>query len=571
VQLALRRGPLLVPRDVRTTAAHAGADPGPSAPGCWLGAPLLAAGRAIGAISVAADRPEAFGHAQLEILTAAAAHAAIALENARLVELLSMGKREWELTVDGISHAICIVDSRGTVRRANRAFAVLLDVPLTALPGRSWIELLPPSWTEIVARALARPGEGALELRTADRVLFVSTAPTMGADPEGTVLVFEDQTDKRRLQEQLIQSEKMSAIGQLIAGIAHDLNNPLTSVVGFSDFLSEAGDLPPALAEPLRVIRQEAERAASIVRNLLSFARRQSEQRQTQPVAPLLESVLTLLRNPLMAYRVETVVVAEPDVPEISVNANQMKQVFVNLINNAAQATAGGGGEGHITITARRSLDGVAISVADDGPGLAADVAARAFEPFFTTKPEGEGTGLGLAICHGIVKEHGGRITVDSTPGHGATFTVELPGAARPATPPATSGAPTPAAGEPLRILVVDDEPHILHYMQATLESWGHSVAVSGDGADALTRARAEPFDAIICDLRMPRLGGREVYRDLETTHPAIAERIVFATGDTVRGDTLQFLESLHRPYLNKPFTLAELRSVLASTPKRTA
>jgi CheY-like chemotaxis protein len=107
--------------------------------------------------------------------------------------------------------------------------------------------------------------------------------------------------------------------------------------------------------------------------------------------------------------------------------------------------------------------------------------------------------------------------------------------------------------------------------MQATLESWGHSVAVSGDGVDALTRARAEPFDAIICDLRMPRLGGREVYRDLETTHPAIAERIVFATGDTVRGDTLQFLESLHRPYLNKPFTLAELRSVLASTPKRTA
>jgi signal transduction histidine kinase len=298
VQLALRRGPLLVPRDVRTAAAHAGADPGPSAPGCWLGAPLLAAGRAIGAISVAADRPEAFGHAQLEILTAAAAHAAIALENARLVELLSMGKREWELTVDGISHAICIVDSRGTVRRANRAFAVLLDVPLTALPGRSWIELLPPSWTEIVARALARPGEGALELRTADRVLFVSTAPTMGADPEGTVLVFEDQTDKRRLQEQLIQSEKMSAIGQLIAGIAHDLNNPLASVVGFSDFLSESGDVPPALAEPLRVIRQEAERAATIVRNLLSFARRQAERRETQPIAPLLESVLALLRNP---------------------------------------------------------------------------------------------------------------------------------------------------------------------------------------------------------------------------------------------------------------------------------
>jgi CheY-like chemotaxis protein/anti-sigma regulatory factor (Ser/Thr protein kinase) len=361
----------------------------------------------------------------------------------------------------------------------------------------------------------------------------------------------------------------MSAIGQLIAGVAHDLNNPLASVVGFSDFLSQARDIPPALAEPLRVIRQEAERAATIVRNLLSFARRQAEQRRTQPVAPLLEATLVLLRNELMAHKVEAELIVEPRLPEVHINANQIQQVFVNLINNAVQAIAAAHRSGRVTVTARPWLDGVAVGVSDDGPGMAEDMATRVFEPFFTTKPEGEGTGLGLSICQGIVKEHGGRITLETAPGRGATFTVELPGGARAATRP----APPPPLGAPppLRILVVDDEAPILHYMRATLESWGHTVEVASDGSEALERAAAESFDAIICDLRMPRLGGRDMYLGLAAQHPAVAERIIFATGDTVRGDTLRFLESLGRPYLHQPFTLAELRTVLAAVPRRPA
>src|SRR5207247_494158 len=226
----------------------------------------------------------------------------------------------------------------------------------------------------------------------------------------------EDQTDRRRLQEQLIQSEKMSAIGQLIAGVAHDLNNPLASVVGFSDFLAEAADVPPSLQEPLQVIRQEAERAATIVKNLLSFARSPAAER-------------------------------------------------------TGQATRG---------------------VRDSGPGMTEELAARVFEPFFTTKREGEGTGLGLSICQGIMKEHGGRITLDTRPGAGATFTLELPIGARVAR---TEAAPVPAGeSKPLSILVVDDEPHILHYMRATLESWGHTVEVASDGTYALERALAGPF-----------------------------------------------------------------------------
>jgi len=563
LQLALRRGPLAFARDVAAEAARLGVALGDAAPASWSGAPLIAGGRAIGAVSLAAERAGAFGEAEQMIIAAVVAQAAIALENARLVELLSSGKREWERTVDAITQAICILDARGVVRRANRIFAGLLGTAVTALPGRPWLGLLPPVWADPVMRVLADPGNTSVEVRAGERILLLTAYPTTEADG-GAVLVFEDQTEKRRLQEQLIQSEKMSAIGQLIAGVAHDLNNPLASVVGFSDFLAEAGEVPPRLAEPLQVIRQEAERAATIVKNLLSFARRQEGERRLLPIKPILESTLQLLANQLMASRIEATLRVEPGLPDVEVNGNQIKQVFVNLINNGAQAIAETGQGGRIWVTAKRWLDGVAVSVTDSGPGIPDEIAGRVFEPFFTTKPEGKGTGLGLSICQGILKEHGGRLTLEAKPGAGATFIVELPGA----TPPAAASEHAAEPGAPvrkLRVLVVDDEPHILHYMSATLESWGHTVEVASDGQYALERALAEAFDVIICDLRMPHLGGREMYHKLARQDPHRAERVIFATGDTVRGDTLRFLESLGRPYLHKPFTLAELRRVLGA------
>ena len=559
LQLALRRGPLAFGRNVKEEARRRGAALTDEPPGSWIGVPLVAAGRAVGAVSLASDRAGVLGKPELTLVTAVLAQAAIALENARLVELLSSAKREWEKTVDAITQAICIIDAHGTVRRANRVFAELVQVPVTAIPGRPWLGLLPPAWSDPVARALAEPAATQAEIRAGERTLSF-TAIAM-AEPGSAVLVIEDQTERRRLQEQLIQSEKMSAIGQLIAGVAHDLNNPLASVVGFSDFLAEVGDIPPQFVEPLQVIRQEAERAATIVKNLLSFARSQEGERKLQPIGPIIESTLALLRNQLMANKVEATLEVDRGLPDVEVNGNQIKQVFVNLINNANQAIASDAPSGRIWVTAKRLREGVAVSITDSGPGMTEELAGHVFEPFFTTKGEGEGTGLGLSICQGIVKEHGGRITLDTKPGGGATFTVELPGGAR---APLAEPAPAPvAAGKRLRILVVDDEPHILYYMRATLESWGHAVEVASDGAYALERAIAGDFDVIICDLRMPHLSGREMYQKLARHDPRAAERIIFATGDTVRGDTLQFLETLGRPYLHKPFTLAELRAAL--------
>jgi two-component system, NtrC family, sensor kinase len=529
-----------------------------------LGVPLVAANHTMGILAVRGKSGTAFSADDEAVIGAVAAQAAIALQNSRLITLLSTGKHEWEQMVDAISPGICIVDGMGAVRRANRAFANLVGWPVTALTGRPWLMLLPPAWAEPVGRALAKPGLGGGEIR-AERRIFSVTAHRISGDP-GSVLLIEDVTDTRKLQEQLIQSEKLSAIGQLIAGVAHELNNPLASVLGFADYLAEAATLPENLVEPLRVIQQEAQRAATIVRNLLTFARRQEQDRRRLDIGPVLQRTVALLNNQMIGLKVEPLLVVEPKLPLVEGSPNQLQQVFLNVINNAAQAIASTGRGGTVVIRARPWLDGIAVDVVDDGPGIPEEIHERIFEPFFTTKGEGEGTGLGLSICQGIIREHGGRLTVKSAPGHGATFTIELPGV-RAAEAPADA-APAGMARRG-RVLVVDDEPHILYYMRATLESWGHQVDTAADGEDALSRASGGGYDLIITDVRMPNLGGRELFERLRQTAPAMADRVVFATGDTVRDDTMAFLEQSGRPFLHKPFKLAELRSTLLAVMER--
>ena len=563
LQLVEQLGPLVLPDGLRPLVEAGDLPPQPDSAGSWLLAPFVARGRVTGAMAIGGE-PGRFGPSALRLLEGLVSQASIALESARLVDLHDDGRRSWQEVVDAISPALCIVDRGGRIRRANRAFADLVNAPPASLIGRPWQAFVPPEWSGELQRALEQQGAGReVDLRTGERTYAVTAVPITSTDRSALVLLFDDQTERRRLQDQLIQSEKLSAIGQLIAGIAHDLNNPLASVVGFADFLKEVPNVPPALQEPLTVIQEEAERASNIVKNLLSFARKQEHQRRPTPLRPLLDATFVLLRNQLMANRVEARIEIEPDLPAPDIDPNQIQQVFVNLINNAAQAIASTGRPGGILVRARRWLDGVAIDVIDDGPGMSEPVAAQVFEPFYTTKPEGEGTGLGLSISQGILREHGGRIMLATEEGHGSTFTVQLPLASRPPAPAPDVGVGTPT--KRLRVLVVDDEPHILHYMRATLEAWGHIPVVALNGREGLELTDRESFDLVISDLRMPEFGGREFYEELARRQPAMAGRLVFSTGDTVRGDTLAFLESIDRPYLHKPFSLAELRTLLAA------
>lgn len=526
----------------------------------WLLVPLVTAGAGSGSLAIRSGS-RTFHEADLATAQALAALAALGLERQT-----SLACPSWQDGLDAITPALCLIDSTGRIRRANRAFAWLVTISPDALVGRSWHSLVPAEWVADLERVIRAEGSAReVELRWSDRVYAATVAPVGGGSD--VVLLLDDQSERHKLLAQLIQSEKLSAIGQLIAGVAHELNNPLASVVGFAEFLAERPDVPAQLREPVTVIRDEAERASGIVKNLLTFARKQERQRRPCSVQPLLEATLALLRNELMAGKVEVRLEVEPDLPVPVLDANQMQQVFMNLIHNAAQAIASTRRPGNVVVRARRWADGVAVDVIDDGPGMPESLAAQVFDPFFTTKPAGQGTGLGLSISQGIVSEHGGRIMLETAERAGSTFTVLLPGGGEPL-PPLTEGPRTAASG--LRILVVDDEPHIRHYMRATLESWGHSVAQAADGEEARERLSSDGFDLVIADLRMPRLGGREFYEELKRTRPAVAEQVVFATGDTVRGDTLAFLRSVGRPYLHKPFSLTELRALLAGVSKQT-
>jgi two-component system NtrC family sensor kinase len=560
LDLAMRREPLLTQR--QEDIVPPGTAPIPDLPVCWLTLPLET-GRLVNGAVVLGAGPERYGPRDLHTLRAFAAIANVALDAGRLIDQVEESRQSWAETVDALSLALCLVDRWGRILRANRTFADLVNAAPADVIGRPWLALVPSSWGDVVQEALDQAGSGReIDLRVGDRS-FAVTAFTTGSDQPQRVLVFLDRTERRRLQEQLIQSEKMSAVGQLVAGVAHDLNNPLASVLGFADFLVESPDVPASIREPIRVIQEESLRAATIVRNLLGFARKQEHRRQRASLRPLLESTLTLLRNQLMADRVELTLNVEGELPGPPINANQIQQVFVNLINNASQAIASTGRPGEIIITAHSEPEWIVVEVTDTGPGMPEALAAQVFEPFFTTKPEGQGTGLGLNICQGIVKEHGGRITLRTAPGQGATFRVELPLTPIPeeeARRETGDHGQSPA----IRILLIDDEPHILHYLRTTLEAWGHTVESADDGQAGLELAAQGGFDLIISDLRMPRLGGQEFYEELVSKNPAIAERVVFSTGDTLRGDTLKFLEREGRPYLNKPFSLAELRNLLA-------
>ena len=471
----------------------------------------------------------------------------------------------WSRVADGLGIALAIIDRRGRVTEANRAFGQLVRSSPAAIAGWPWIALVPPAWGDGIAQVLSAQERSRpeVELKAGGRT-FIGSAFTLPGGSKGErVLMLDDQTERRRLQEQLFQSEKMSAIGQLIAGVAHELNNPLTSVVGFADFLAEQAQVPPAFREPLEVLRTEAERASTVVKNLLRFARRNEPERKRLPIKPVIEGIAGLLRGQLLAQNVELALEFEAELPEVDHDPQRLTQVFLNLVTNAAQAITATGRPGLISIKARKWHSGVAIEVRDTGPGMSEEVAAQAFDPFFTTKPEGQGTGLGLSIAQGIVREHGGHIVLNTAPGAGATFTIELPGPGVPRRSDPQVAQVVPRG--PLKVLVVDDEPHILHYLRATLESWGHQVATAKDGAAALENVEREQWDVIVTDLRMPTLSGREFYETLSERRPELARRVVFSTGDTVRGDTLAFLEQQGRPVLHKPFSLGDLRAALSA------
>lgn len=374
----------------------------------------------------------------------------------------------------------------------------------------------------------------------------------------------------RLVQERLLQSEKMSSVGQLVSGVAHELNNPLTGIMGFAQLLL-LRDLDSAERKQIETIYAEAERASKIVSNLLTFARRRKAQKEPCSLNTLIERVLELRNYDLRVRNIDVQLHLDDSLPETMADANQMQQVFLNIIINAEQAMRGDGAE-RLAITTRSANGAVTASFADSGPGMSAETVRRIFDPFFTTKDAGEGTGLGLTISYGIIEEHGGRIWAESTPKRGTTFHVQLPVVAGAAMAAPETRAPESRAGERVerrRILVVDDEDSIQKLLTGVLEMDGHAVTLASNGRDALDHVEREQFDLIITDIKMPVMGGTDLYTRLRDAGNPLAQRIIFITGDTVAPDTRRFLQSVENAVLAKPFRLRDVRETVRTTLSR--
>ena len=440
------------------------------------------------------------------------------------------------------------VDEAGSAWALNELGSSLLESVGSAAGAAA-----PAALLEVLAKVqgAARPVlKEALTTTPAARHVTIAAVESV----EGGLVALRDHTEERLLQERLLQSEKMASVGQLVSGVAHELNNPLTGVMGFAQLLL-ARDLDEIPRAQVQTIYGEAERAAKILQNLLSFARRRTPTKEMADVNGLLQRVLELRSYDFTIRNINLDMTLDTRMTQVWVDPDQIQQVLFNVIKNAEQAMIDAKGGGRLTVLTRGLDDGVRVSIGDGGPGIPPEIQRRIFDPFFTTKDAGQGTGLGLTICYSILDEHGGRIWVEDQPGGGAVFNIELPmgradeaerGNGR------ENGAVQPSASvTSRRVLVVDDEESIRLLLNDILRLDEHQVAVAKSGLEAAELVGRELFDVIITDIKVRQ-------RD-----PALARRIVFITGDAVSPDTRAFLQRVSNPVLSKPFKIGPLRDAI--------
>ncbi|HWE42854.1 MAG TPA: PAS domain S-box protein [Gemmatimonadaceae bacterium] len=494
-------------------------------------------------------------------------------EERRSLEELARSEARYRHLFEGANDAIMTFDSMGRFTTVNDAGEVLSGYAREELIGRFFgpllaMEALPRAIIEFRRALSGNVGHFETVIVRKDgerRYMTVNYAcPQRSRE---VLCVIRDATEEKRLQQQLIQSEKMAAIGQLVSGVAHEVNNPLASISAFAQLMMADRTLKPDQRHSMEVISGEARRAARIVHNLLTFARQHKAEKTLADINKVLDDSIELRAYELnvRGIRIEREFDSPP--PETMADIYQLQQVVLNLITNAEQAMAAVDRPHHrLTLRCRTQGDTIRIEVEDTGPGIPPESLDVIFNPFFTTKPTGQGTGLGLSISLGIVSEHGGRIWAERA-NPGARFCIELP-LVQTGKRATTAGAPAVAQNAPsLRVLVVDDEEPIRMALERFLASAGHEVVTVASGSEAIWRGEGdEVFDAILLDMRMPDVSGQQIFQRWSADRPDLAERVVFLTGDIVSADLQQFLTSTGRPFLPKPF---EFDAVVRALPAR--
>ncbi|MGB9737751.1 MAG: response regulator [Chloroflexus sp.] len=548
-----------------------------------LQVPLQLGDRVIGVLAVNNRRTgRAFSESDQSLLSALADYAAIAIENARLYQAVRSSEARYRTIFANASDMILMLDTDWRIVSSNQSGAQILNVTLDELIGQPlqrWC--LPTEWPTI-AQALQRVTAGQQSLpftvsfqRPSNEFAIVEmSAQRLAVDDQVMIAcIGRDLTERRRLEQQLIQSDKLSALGQLVAGVAHELNNPLTSISGYAQLLLRKRALDEDTRSDLEQIHQQADRAGRIVRNLLMFAREHKPERSVVQINDVVQRALALQVYQLRVDNITVQLELDPQLPKTVADPHQLQQVLLNLITNARQAMIERGGG---TLTIRTALcdttDGpqIEIVVADTGIGIPAQYLDKIFNPFFTTKPVGQGTGLGLSICYGIIKEHQGQIWAESREGVGTRIFIRLPLIEthdeileEPPPPELTESGPLQ------RVLVVDDEESVRQMLDRLLKELGHEVTTVGDVDTALNELALHPYDLVITDVRMPRKSGFELKDAISQIHPHLAERIIFISGDTLNSLKPQQKEQLQDRLLSKPFSILQLTELLRNLPPK--
>jgi two-component system NtrC family sensor kinase len=560
-----------------------------------ISVPMLAGSNLIGTLSLGAATPRRFHLADQRFVATVAGQIVVAVQNAWLHDVVRRGKRQWERTFDAISDPIAVFDSTGVLLRCNTALATHLARDVRSLHGATCAEI---GFCEdakgdcAVTHALATGSSRAEITRPDGQIFSVTTFPLAGGSDGASVVqvaknVTEDIKGARRMQlmsdelalanarsmaalerlkstqAQLLQAEKLSAIGQLVAGVAHELNNPLTSVIGYAQLLQEElldpkhqGVVRPApeLAHDLGRIADESERAARIVRNLLAFARRQAASRAPQDIADLFGRVLALRAYEHRLNNVELVPEFYPALPSVVADGSQIQQALLNLLLNAEQAMRGRSPK-RLRVGTRydEAAAAVELFVSDSGHGIEPANLSRIFDPFFTTREVGEGTGLGLSICYGIVRDHGGQIAVESVADEGTTFSILLP-------------ARVEERADP--ILVAHSEQGERDFVSAALAGWGCEVITVASSSEAIAICRDRPLQCVFVDrgVLAADLQGWRTLRGEPRTVPLVLMSISADEGDVER-----FGREQARAVLAPPFQLRAIRSAVRAISKEYA
>jgi PAS domain S-box-containing protein len=583
--------------------------------------PVRLDGRLEAVIVAYFDRP--VGELALEqpMLDAVTRIASISVANFRLREGLVVSEDRYRILFEESPEAYLVLDEAGAIVAANAAASHLYRLSDGTLMGRhlgSFHEMSDgqqggpaadrsEAWSEEIDQLLTPGGRGTMRgtglrsdgSRFPDEVFLSRVAI---ADERRVLVRVHDLTEQDRLQQELVQAQKMEAIGMLVSGVAHELNNPLAAIIGYSTLLRRDERLPDEMRHDAEILLQEADRTRRIVQNLLDFARQRSPERHPTAVRALVASTLQLQSYSIAAGQIDVRIDVPTTLPAVDIDRAQMQQVLLNLTQNAIQSIRETGQPGSIDVAAEAGSgrDGQAVvrlRITDSGPGVEPALRPQLFLPFYTTKAPGEGTGLGLSVSFGIVAAHGGRLWFEPGPNdRGATFVLELPVeggsvAAAPAVPspiamtpspdvaiaapsiatavPPPSPGPSPAPSRDpgavavdeesdhrLRILVLDDEPSILAFLGKALAFAGYRAISASSGPEALAAIRQSPVAAVLCDHRMSGMNGTEAYEQITAIRPELHDRFVFMSGDVLNPQLVDFARQRGIRLLPKPFDL---------------